>query len=182
MADTPSWVHAVWPLALRTERLRLRPVETADLPMLTELWRSRAVRLFLGGPVAEEHIAERLQTAEGAVGAFTVELAAEGPVLGRVTVDSDHRAADRIEVSYEFLPRYHGMGYAAEAVSEAIRWAQSVAPAGQRVVAVTQVANLRSRRLLERIGMSQTERFTEYGAEQALYTASGRPDPGSSGS
>ncbi|MFI9320061.1 hypothetical protein ACIGXI_09815 [Kitasatospora aureofaciens] len=39
-----------------------------------------------------------------------------------------------------------------------------------QLIAVTQAANTRSRRLLERLGLLATEHFVEYGRSQVLYT------------
>jgi RimJ/RimL family protein N-acetyltransferase len=39
------------------------------------------------------------------------------------------------------------------------------------LIAVTQTANARSRRLLERLGMTAAEEFEEFGAQQTLYRA-----------
>ncbi|KQV20821.1 MULTISPECIES: GNAT family N-acetyltransferase [unclassified Kitasatospora] len=159
---------AHWPVKLTTERLRLRPVEAGDLPMLRRLLTDVAVREFLGGPVPEDRIEQCLTNEVGKTGHFTVTLAA-GEVVGRVTVDPDHRADGRSEISYAFLPEQQGYGFAREAVAEVLSWVASVLPAEHQVGAVTQAANSRSRHLLRRLGLFESARFTEYGAEQVLY-------------
>ncbi len=167
MASAPAeWRPANWPVALTTDRLRLRPVEAGDHPLLRALWSDPVVRRYLGGPVAADRIAQRLAKAPGRPGHFTVVLD-EAPI-GRVTVDQDHRAAGRTEVSYEFLPSVGGRGLAAEAVAEVLRWVRATDPA-RELVAVTQSANRRSRRLLERLGLSAAARLAEHGAEQVVY-------------
>ncbi|MEV4614277.1 GNAT family N-acetyltransferase [Kitasatospora sp. NPDC049258] len=107
--------------------------------------------------------------APGRRGHFTVLLAGHDRAVGRVTLDPDHRVPDRAEVSYEFLPAHGGRGLALEAIGAVLGWAALVVP-GQLLVAVTQAANTRSRRLLENLGLAVTDRFVEYGQEQLLYT------------
>ena len=68
-------------------------------------------------------------------------------------------------MSYLFLPASWGQGYAAEACSAALTWAGVVLP-GEPVVLCTQVTNLRSVRLAQRLGFVEQERFEEFGAEQ----------------
>lgn len=164
--ETPQWRPARWPAALATDRLRLRPVEVGDHPLLRTLWSDPAVRRYLGGPVDPDQVGQRLADAPGRPGHFTVTL--DGAPIGRVTVDQDHRAAGRAEVSYEFLPSAGGCGLAAEAVAEVLRWVRAAEPE-REIVAVTQAANDRSRRLLERLGLSVTGHLVEYGAEQVEY-------------
>ncbi|MFJ5122385.1 GNAT family N-acetyltransferase [Kitasatospora sp. NPDC088548] len=164
--EPPPWQPVQWPAALTTDRLRLRPVETGDHPLLRTLWSDPAVRRYLGGPVDPDRIARRLAEAPGQPGHFTVTRS--GAPIGRVTVDQDHRAVGRIEVSYEFLPSAGGCGLAGEAVAEALRWVRAAEPE-REIVAVTQAANHRSRRLLEKLGLSTTGHLVEYGAEQVEY-------------
>ncbi|MGV9267427.1 GNAT family N-acetyltransferase [Kitasatospora sp. NPDC003701] len=164
--EPPRWRPAQWPAVLATARLRLRPVEAGDHALLRALWSDPDVRCYLGGPVDPERVAQRLAEAPGWPGHFTVTL--DGAPIGRVTVDQDRRAAGRTEVSYEFLPSAGGCGLAAEAVAEVLRWVRAAEPE-REIVAVTQAANNRSRRLLERLGLSVTGHLVEYGAEQVEY-------------
>ncbi|MEU4587226.1 GNAT family N-acetyltransferase [Kitasatospora aureofaciens] len=169
MTADPKWLHPHWPTELSAFRLLLRPVETADSQLLRTLWTDPEVRRFLGGPVPADRLDRRLADAASQRGHFTVVLTKASQAVGRVTLDPDHRAAGRAEVSYEFLPTYAGRGYAAEAVGTALHWCAQVAPDHQ-LIAVTQAANTRSRRLLERLGLLDTEHFVEYGQSQVLYT------------
>ncbi|WP_331727182.1 GNAT family N-acetyltransferase (plasmid) [Kitasatospora sp. NBC_00374] len=172
------WQPSVWPATLATSRLHLRPVETADAELLSTLWSDPGVRRYLGGPVPLDRIARRLEQAPGHPGHFTVTL--HGAPIGRVTVDQDHRTADRTEVSYEFLPSAGGRGLAAEAVAEVIRWVRTTDPE-RELVAVTQAANRRSRRLLEALGLSADRRLDEHGVEQAVYVLAPGESPAAPG-
>ncbi|MET8507732.1 GNAT family N-acetyltransferase [Streptomyces sp. NPDC004787] len=150
---------------LATERLVLRPVRTRDLAAVTRLWTDPEVRRHLGGPVVESVIRIRRQRIVGAPGFHAVERTADGTVLGLVTVERAARKGET-EVSYQFLPEHWGAGYAREAVAAAIERALTEVPS---VVAVTQEANGRSRRLLEAVGMVHAESFVEWDAHQVLY-------------
>ncbi|MFD7451799.1 hypothetical protein [Kitasatospora sp. NPDC059827] len=50
-----------------------------------------------------------------------------------------------------------------------LRWCTQVSPDHQ-LIAVTQAANTRFRRLLEKLGLLAADHFVEYGQEQVLYT------------
>ncbi|MFG2111706.1 GNAT family N-acetyltransferase [Streptomyces sp. NPDC048718] len=161
---TPSVASA--PIA--TKRLVLRPVRTRDLPAVTRLWTDPEVRRHLGGPVTDTVVRIRQRRIVGAPGRLAVERTLDGAVLGLVTVDQDGRGGET-EVSYQFLPEYWGQGYAREAVAAAVASALEDVPS---VVAVTQEANTRSRRLLETVGMVHAESFVEWDAHQVLYRRS----------
>lgn len=167
-----SSLAASWPCVLRTPRLVLRPAEAADAPAFTRLWTDAEVRRYLGGPVAQDRLGAYRRHFAGRPGLFAVAARdPEAAVLGSVTIDTVSRFAGRREVSYSFLPEHWGHGYAREAVAAAIDWAFEHVPSDDpSVVAVTQEANLRSRRLLEALGMRLVETFVEWDAPQVLYT------------
>ncbi|MFE6158192.1 GNAT family N-acetyltransferase [Streptomyces sp. NPDC056486] len=169
-----SWSSSTfpWPATLTADRLVLRPIEADDVPVMSRLWTDADVRRHLGGPVDEETLRMREQRCVGVRGAFSVTLRTDGSVIGGVQLEPDSRRAGRTEVSYQLLPEHWGFGYGSEAVAAAVAWVrEAAAPESAEVVAVTQEANVRSRRLLESIGMKQTEAFVEWGAAQVLYVA-----------
>ncbi|MFC7933064.1 GNAT family N-acetyltransferase [Streptomyces cinereoruber] len=161
-------VPAPWP-PLRTERLLLRPVRGGDVPAVTRLWTDPDVRRHLGGPVTAPVIRIRQRRIVGAPGFHAVVRAEDGVLLGLVTVEDGGRDGET-EVSYQFLPEYWGHGYAREAVGAAVARVLETAPS---VVAVTQEANHRSRRLLESVGLEHAESFVEWDAHQVLYRRRG---------
>ncbi|MGA5499055.1 GNAT family N-acetyltransferase [Streptomyces cinereoruber] len=168
MSTSPSAaqapVPAPWP-PLRTERLLLRPVRGGDVPAVTRLWTDPEVRRHLGGPVTAPVIRIRQRRIVGAPGFHAVVRAEDGVLLGLVTVEDGGRDGET-EVSYQFLPEHWGHGYAREAVGAAVARVLVTAPS---VVAVTQEANHRSRRLLEAVGLEHVESFVEWDAHQVLY-------------
>ncbi|WP_281155496.1 GNAT family N-acetyltransferase [Streptomyces sp. HYC2] len=149
---------------LTTRRLLLRPVEPDDVPAHRPLWTDPEVRRHLGGPVPPDTVRVREQGCVGAPGLLTIVDKEDGAVLGSVLVEPGARAG-RTEVSYQLLPEYWGHGYAHEAVAAVAGRAAE----GEELVAVTQAANARSRRLLEALGAVPVERFVEWGRPQILY-------------
>ncbi|MER7956327.1 GNAT family N-acetyltransferase [Streptomyces sp. NPDC096030] len=150
---------------LSTERLLLRPVRAADVPAVTRLWTDPDVRRHLGGPVTEQVVRIRQRRVVGAPGVHAVVRAADGLLLGLVTVEPGARDGET-EISYQFLPEHWGHGYAREAVAAVLDATLRDKPS---VVALTQEANHPSRRLLEAVGMTHASSFVEHDAHQVLY-------------
>ncbi|MCX5015280.1 GNAT family N-acetyltransferase [Streptomyces sp. NBC_00555] len=168
----------LWPVSLRTDRLVLRPIERGDVAALSRLWTDTEVRRHLGGPVTGETLRARQEGCVAAFGAFSVVLATCMSMVGLVSVEPCSRRGGRTEVSYQLLPEHWGCGYGREAVVAAMSWAlDKVTSQQSEVVAVTQKANERSRRLLESIGMRLVDAFVEWGAEQVMYSMD-RTGPG----
>ncbi|MFE7857751.1 GNAT family N-acetyltransferase [Streptomyces sp. NPDC057403] len=161
---------AWWPHSLTTSRLLLRPVEQADVPAHRRMWTDAEVRRHLGGPVDAEVVRARERLCVGARGLLSVVRRADGLVVGSVLLEPDARAG-HTEVSYQLLPEHWAHGYAREAVTAVAEWAQAAVP-GRDLVAVTQQANTRSRRLLEGLGAVAVEEFVEFGSPQVLYRLS----------
>ena len=159
-----------WPHSLTTRRLLLRPVEQADVPAHRRMWTDAEVRRHLGGPVDAEVVRARERLCVDARGLLSVVRRADGRVVGSVLLEPYARAG-RTEVSYQLLPEHWGHGYAREAVTAVAEWAQAAVP-GRDLVAVTQEANTRSRRLLEGLGAVPVEEFVEFGSPQVLYRLS----------
>ncbi|WP_395358801.1 GNAT family N-acetyltransferase [Streptomyces sp. YH02] len=165
MPTSPASAPAPGTAPLTTERLRLRPVRAADVPAITRLWTDAEVRRHLGGPVAEQVVRIRQRRVVGAPGVYAVVRAVDEVLLGLVTVEPGARDGET-EVSYQFLPEHWGHGYAREAVAAVVEATLLDTPT---VVALTQEANRRSRRLLEAVGMTHVSSFVEYDAHQVLY-------------
>ncbi|WP_309143030.1 GNAT family N-acetyltransferase [Streptomyces aureoverticillatus] len=166
---SPARTAIDWPVSLATPRLTLRPVAEPDVPDVVRLWTDPEVRRHLGGPVAEDVVRARRSHCVGARGVFSVVRTADGAVLGLAVAAPDARDG-RTEVSYQFLPEHWGKGYAREAVAAVVDWAGSgVRSSASGVVAVTQAANRRSRRLLEGLGATVADTFVEWGEPQVLY-------------
>ncbi|MFE9725126.1 GNAT family N-acetyltransferase [Streptomyces sp. NPDC005794] len=162
-----------WPPApIRTERLVLRESEARDRAAFIELFASRQVHTYLGGPRPRDELERAVPEVPGRrPGLFVIDLG--GAMIGMVALD--RRDAERpghvrpdageAELGYTFLPEAWGRGYAAEACAAALAWFADVLP-GEPVVLCTQTANDRSMRLAAKLGFTEVERFEEYGAEQ----------------
>lgn len=150
---------------IRTERLLLRAVREADRPVVIALLTDPRVREFLGGPVdlPDDFDSHPLGEQPGVWG---IQPAGSDTIVGTVSIT--HRR-DRPELSYNLVPASWGAGHATEACGAVLDWVWDTTDDHQ-VIAVTQVANARSRALLGRLGFTEAERFEEYDAEQSLQT------------
>ncbi|MET8336384.1 GNAT family N-acetyltransferase [Streptosporangium canum] len=101
---------------------------------------------------------------------FTAVLAGTDMVTG--FCDLGRTSKGDLELSCAFLPEHWGVGYAREACAAVLAWAFENVPNTDRVVAITQAANLPSIRLLESLGMIKADEFVEFGAPQVMYATS----------
>lgn len=166
-------------LPITTPRLRLVPWSAAHAPALRRLLTDPAVRRFLGGPVASDAIDDRVdrELTHRHAGSFAVLDRLAGEVVGWVAAD---RVDGQVEISWQLLPEVVGRGLAAEA-SRALVEVVFVDTDAPRVVADTQTANTRSRRLAERLGMRAEGTFTRFGETQVRYVLErpvSAPSPG----
>ena len=79
-----------------------------------------------------------------------------------------HHDGEDVEVSYQFLPKSWGKGLASETVGAIVDFGRDSLhlPA---IIAETQVANVRSKALLERLGMRPVRLLKRFGEEQVIY-------------
>ncbi|MEU3493413.1 GNAT family N-acetyltransferase [Kitasatospora cineracea] len=162
-----------WPPApIRTARLLLREPLAGDRAAIVELFTSPEVGTYIGGPRPREEFERTLpEVPPGRPGLLVVDL--DGAMIGLVTLDphgSDrlahlHPEGGARELGYLFLPHAWGRGYATEACTAALDWLAGALP-DTPVALTTQTANTASRRVAERLGFTELERFEEYGAEQ----------------
>ncbi|MFI5929774.1 GNAT family N-acetyltransferase [Micromonospora sp. NPDC051543] len=148
----------------RTERLVLREVRSADLPVLGRMWQDPVMRRYLGGPLSDEVSNDR-RMGDHTGGLMVAR--SSGETVGWCHLGR-YRTGDT-ELSYVFLPEWWGRGYAREGCAAAVGLAFVRFPDAPRLVAVTQEANRRSVRLLEALGMVLVDTFEEFGACQVMY-------------
>jgi RimJ/RimL family protein N-acetyltransferase len=161
--------------ALRTARLRLRPLTSAeaDIEAWVALHADPRVNGFVGSYTREAAVArlERVerQWAERGHGLFAVESLADGRFLGRAGLQY-WEEWDEVEAGWVFGFEAQGHGYAAEAASAFLEW-------GWRNLDVTSVtamiapANTASIRLAERLGFTLRIRAERMGYEVLVYHA-----------
>lgn len=141
----------------------IRAADEPDWPVLERWIVDPQLRTYLGGPGDPARAQSQLGQMYGA-GGFAVDV--DGRCIGFVTVGP--RGAEQ-EVSYVVLPEHQGRGYAARALPRVTEWLFATRPSLERLIAVTQVANAPSRRLLEGTGWAEVDRFVEFGEPQVMY-------------
>jgi len=147
---------------ITTDRLELLPVVPDDVPAIAALRMDPDVRQFLGGVLDAQAAQERARSVVGTTGYWAVREPGEPSVVGLISLTP---RGETLELSYEIATPYWGRGIANEAAAAVLARCGSE----ERVVAITQAKNRASRRLLERLGFIERERFTEFSEEQCLY-------------
>lgn len=156
--------------ALQTERLLLRAFRREDLPGFTALHQQPEFYRHLGGkPLSEEDTWRRILTQLGhwallGYGYWALEERATGRFCGAVGLAEYQRgltpSIDGVpEAGWVLDPRLHGQGYAAEAVTAALAWADAHL-AAPRTVCIIDPENAPSLRLAARYGYREIARPT----------------------
>lgn len=154
---------------LTCERIILRRLVDADRNVIHLLLRDPKVRRYLGGPVSDSRIADAVDAyyfARESERVWAVQITGSY-VIGLVSL-TPHKDGQDMELSYQFLSQYWGMGYAQEAVFCVLDFAKNELNL-DRVIAETQAANRISRRLLEAVGMRRERSLVRFEAEQIIY-------------
>lgn len=152
---------------IETERLYLRGFRESDLGAQASTLGDPEVVRFLGGnPFSREDTWRRMATAAGlwgllGYGYWAVERKAEGDLIGQVGFSDFKRdlrpsIENLPEMGWIFAPHGQGRGYALEAVTAALDWADANLP-GLEVPAIIDPGNSPSIRLAERAGFDSSE-------------------------
>ncbi len=146
---------------LRTERLVLTPVAATDFDDLLALWSNPDfTRHIMGRALSGEEVWFRLLRDLGhwatlGHGNWTVRLEDGGGYVGSVGVFDYHRDLDppfdAPELGWGVSPAFQGKGYAAEALSGVLIWADQTL-AAPRTVCMIAPENLTSLKLAARVG------------------------------
>ena len=145
-------------ISFRTERLHLRPVRATDLAAVAALGADVRVMASLGGVASHErsgtwleHQIAHWQT--HAFGRFVIER--DGVFVGLAGLsrtDFDAGITPAIEVAWRLVFDHWGQGYATEGARCVLH--DGFQRVGLReIVAVTATGNVRSRRVMDRLGM-----------------------------
>ncbi|MDE7219914.1 MAG: GNAT family N-acetyltransferase [Oscillospiraceae bacterium] len=155
---------------LETDRLLLRPFCREDMETYLEFMHDPAVHRFLGGGVnlfsSEPHITNWLNNINGrllkskTVLTWCVELKSEKRVIGRVDLGGFVKRS-MAELAYYFAKEYWGMGFASEAVKEAVRFGFKDLKL-HRIQAAVRPENAASLRVLEKSGFQQEGLLRKY--------------------
>ncbi|UPK42676.1 GNAT family N-acetyltransferase [Paenibacillus pabuli] len=152
-------------------RCYLNEVTQNDFEDVVQIYTNEQVRKYLGGIIPEEHThAKFLDTLNrnDKTDSFywVVRLKKSNQFIGLVSLDKHIDGGT--ELSYEFLPSYWGQGLASEVTIRVIKYA--FAELGiSKLLAETQIANLGSCKLLERVGMKIERTIQRFGAEQGIF-------------
>jgi ribosomal-protein-alanine N-acetyltransferase len=146
------------PDPLATERLLLSRSRLEDLGELIRFAQNVQTMATLGGVRTAEQTREGLQRhldhwAEHGFGWWTMRDRVSGAFIGRgglrhVVLEG----VPEVEIGYGLLPEYWGQGLAAEMSREALRLGFDVLGL-QSIVSFTLPTNLRSRRVMEKVGL-----------------------------
>jgi [ribosomal protein S5]-alanine N-acetyltransferase len=151
-------------VVLETDRLLLRPWRVAEAVVQRELWLERDPRVpphrrvdASGRPTVddlEEWIRSNQPTS---IGLLAVERKDARDVIGYCgLIDSGRGSDGEPELAFELLRRAWRQGYATEASSAVLDWARS--SGYSRLWATVRDWNTASRRVLAKVGFSETDR------------------------
>ena len=142
---------------IETERLRIRPMTSSDIPSLYEWMPDKSIYTYWGkGPSKSEKHPELLfEKEEKASKSFHLGIAVKGndKVIGDIWVyliENDRMASLAIRLS----PAYHGKGFGTEALSAITRFCFDNTEL-QRLWAEVDVRNAASCRMLDKCGFTR---------------------------
>jgi RimJ/RimL family protein N-acetyltransferase len=147
---------------IRTERLRLRRWKPQDLAPFAELNADPAVVEYLAGPLSREQsdaFVTRVETHfdRHGFGLFAVEVAEDAAFAGFVGLSIPSFEAPFtpcVEIGWRLAARFQGRGYATEGARGAMAFGFETLGLPE-IVSFTVPANVRSRRVMEKLGMTR---------------------------
>ncbi|MDQ6820654.1 MAG: GNAT family N-acetyltransferase [Actinomycetota bacterium] len=144
--------------ALRTDRLLLRQWRESDCEQFATMNSDPVVMEHFPGLMDEQDSERwaqeiRAQIAQRGWGLWAVELHAGPPFAGFVGLNVPRFMPDAVEVGWRLITEVWGHGYATEAAGAAVRYGFEELHL-QEIISFTTPANLRSRRVMERLGMT----------------------------
>ena len=151
-------------VVLETGRLLLRPWRVAEAVVLHELWTERDPRVpphrridADGHPTVTDLEDWIRSNQPSSIGLLAVERKAARDVIGYCgLIDSGRGSEGEPELAFELLRRVWRRGYATEASLAVLDWARS--SGHERLWATVWDWNTASRRVLAKIGFTETER------------------------
>jgi len=147
-----------FPGEVLTERLRLTRICAAELPDFLAFYRDERTTATLGGVRSEPRVRKWLDwqlehwQAHG-FGWWTLRDRTTGAFIGRGGIQrAEVEGQAEVELGYGLLPEFWGQGLAAEMSREALRLGFEVLRLDS-IVSFTLPMNLRSRRVMEKVGL-----------------------------
>lgn len=161
---------------LETERLILRTWTSADVDALFEILRDAEVVRYIsdGKPFSFEKVTEFLVWAENyqrenGFCRWKVIEKSSGEIIGSCGFARPHETVE-IELGYLFAQKYWGRGFATEASRAALRFGFEKFGFAE-IIAMTDLENVASQRVLEKIGFARRGIEIYQGEESLVYLA-----------
>lgn len=147
---------------IATDRLFLRRWRASDLPAFASLNADPTVMEYLPSPLTAEESDEMAARIEAGFesrgfGFWAVEVADGAPFIGFVGLSVPRLDAPfmpAVEIGWRLASEYWGRGYATEAACAALGFGFD-ALGLEEIVAFTTLGNVRSQRVMERVGMTR---------------------------
>ena len=141
---------------LETARLRLREFRSEDGEFVARMNADPEVMTYLGGPMPDPQ--ESFDWVERRPPGFWIaEVSATGEPIGWFHLRPERQEPFELELGYRLGRSAWGQGFATEASLGLL--AVACERGAPRVVATTEVLNLGSRRVMEKVGMHHTADF-----------------------
>lgn len=161
--------------AVESPRLILRGWRPEDLEPMTAINSDPEVARWLGSPDPAK-TGERIRAwtehwRRLGFGLWAVEETVSGQMVGRVGFvhQDDWTASEHdAEIGWTLASHVWGRGYATEAATAALNWARPREDL-QRIISITLPTNLRSRRVMEKLGLSYEGEAHWHGFDQVWY-------------
>lgn len=156
-------------MMLKTERCTISELEIVDFGESVRLFTDKQVRQFLGGALTQEAALEKLNSQiYSKTGLYlSVRISESGAFVGIISI-TDHHDKEFMELSYQFLPEFWGKGIAEESVRATLVFLKRNS-AIKDLIAETQIGNIRSCRLLEKLGFGFEKNIIRFGEKQSIY-------------
>jgi RimJ/RimL family protein N-acetyltransferase len=193
-SDEIQWAQSEHSTALhiqvKTERLMVRSIESADLPHFCALYANPTVMAsFAAGlPRTFEATTDRFnlswsvrwQTGDpfSAMSVFINEADAEPKFIGAVVMGHGDMAGES-ELAFLFFPEYWNQGYGKEAVTAVVKTlGRMLVEKGygtegvplKEIHATCRADNIASVKILQGLGMHEVGRVEKYGSERILFS------------
>jgi RimJ/RimL family protein N-acetyltransferase len=148
---------------IRTARLRLRPWRDDDFEAYAALNADARVMEFYPGLVSREESRVRFDAwqkriAEQGYGFWPVEVLGGAPFIGMVglsNADFEAPFLPAVEIGWRLAAEHWGRGYATEAARAVLAYGFEQVGLAE-IVSFTTTANVRSRRVMEKLGMRRS--------------------------
>ena len=155
---------------METNRCQLTKVTKEHETFYHIVQTDEKVREYLGGIPSETHVKNRFKAIleSDDIWYWVVKDKSDNTLIGLISIEP-YEENISYEISYQFLPKWWGQGYAYETVHEVMDYAFNTLLLDE-IKAVTQSKNKKSRALLERLDMIQESVKVMFNEEQSIYS------------